>query len=89
MRSFVTAQFRNALAKLPGEVQQQARQAYGTFRQDPSHASLRFKLIGGRGSVWSVRIGLHYRAIGVRDKDTIVWFWIGSHSDYDGLLNRR
>jgi hypothetical protein len=27
-----------------------------------------------------------YRALGVRRDDTIVWFWIGSHADYDKLL---
>jgi hypothetical protein len=33
-----------------------------------------------------VRIGLAYRALGVRDGDDVVWFWIGSHADYDQLL---
>jgi len=34
--------------------------------------------------VWSVRIGRSYRALGKRtDADTIVWYWIGSHEDYN------
>ncbi len=34
-----------------------------------------------------MRVGIHYRALGVRTDDEIVWFWIGSHADYDGLLS--
>jgi len=33
--------------------------------------------------IYSVRIGLHWRAIGVRDPDKVMWFWIGSHKEYD------
>jgi len=25
-------------------------------------------------------------ALGVLDESTIVWFWIGSHADYDRLI---
>jgi hypothetical protein len=32
-----------------------------------------------------VRIGLGYRALGIRTGDEVVWFWIGSHADYDQL----
>jgi hypothetical protein len=36
-----------------------------------------------------VRIGLAYRALGVRDGEEIIWFWIGSHAHYDRLLRER
>jgi hypothetical protein len=37
--------------------------------------------------VYSVRAGIGWRAVGVmKNSDTIVWFWIGSHSEYDKLL---
>jgi hypothetical protein len=36
--------------------------------------------------VFSVRVGLHYRAVALRDQDTLIWFWIGTHADYDHLL---
>jgi hypothetical protein len=36
--------------------------------------------------VYSVRVGLGWRALGVREGDVMVWFWIGSHADYDRLL---
>jgi hypothetical protein len=31
---------------------------------------------------------MDYRALGVREGDEIIWFWIGSHADYDRLLSR-
>jgi hypothetical protein len=44
--------------------------------------------VGGDGHAFqqSVRVGLAYRALGVRDTEEIIWFWIGSHADYDQLL---
>ena len=53
------------------------------LKADPHHPSLHFKKID---QLWSVRVGAHYRALGVDQDDTIVWFWIGSHSDYDKLV---
>jgi hypothetical protein len=54
--------------------------------RDPGHASLRFKQVHSTRQIYSARIGLGYRALGVRDGDTIVWFWIGSHAEYDRLV---
>jgi hypothetical protein len=31
-------------------------------------------------------VGLGYRALGVREGETMVWFWIGSHAEYDRLV---
>jgi hypothetical protein len=31
---------------------------------------------------------MDYRALGVKEGDEIIWFWIGSHADYDRLLSR-
>jgi len=50
-----------------------------------THPSLHFKRIG---DFWSVRVGLAYRALGTASEGAIVWFWIGSHADYDKLLQR-
>jgi len=51
-------------AALPADVRKQARDAYKLFMTNPNHPSLRYKQI--KGAVYSVRIGLHYRALGVR-----------------------
>jgi hypothetical protein len=68
---------------LPSDVQKLADQTYARLKQDPRHPSLHFKKVG---RFWSVRIGAHYRAVAVEAADGLVWFWIGSHADYDRLL---
>jgi hypothetical protein len=33
-------------------------------------------------------VTLGYRAVGVREGGTIIWFWIGPHAEYERLLSR-
>ena len=69
-------------------MQDQARLAYRLFRDNPEHPSLRFKPVHPKRLIYSARVGLGYRALAVRDGDAVIWFWIGSHADYDHLLKR-
>ena len=70
---------------LPEEVREQARIAYRLFSSNPRHPSLQFKRIGLREPMYSVRIGLHYRAVGLLEANLVLWWWIGSHANYDKL----
>ena len=88
MNSHITDKFRKAFAEMPADVQKQARQAYRLFIGNPRHPSLRFKQIHSARPIYSVRIGLDYRAVGIRDEDEIIWFWIGSHAEYDKLIRQ-
>ena len=88
MKSRTTAKFRKAFANLPDSVQKQARQAYRQFQQDTFHPSLRFKQVHPTLPIYSARVSKTYRAVGQRDGDTMVWFWIGSHAEYDKLLSQ-
>lgn len=38
--------------------------------------------------VWSVRVNQNYRALGRPRGNLVVWFWIGTHAEYDQLLKR-
>ena len=87
MTSRTTGRFRKTFRKLPPNVQRQARAAYRLWMRDPSHPSLQFKRVHAREPIYSVRVGLGWRAVGVRNEDTVVWFWIGSHAEYDKLLS--
>ena len=90
MVSRTTARFWRAYRELPADVQRQARAAYQLFRADPRHPSLRFKAVHPTAPVVSVRVGAHHRALGRREPaDTVVWFWIGSHAEYDRLVAAR
>ncbi len=72
--------------RLPTPVQRLADKNYALLKADPHHPSLHFKKVGKRRELWSVRIGEHYRALGSEKPGGIVWFWIGPHAEYDGLL---
>ena len=84
--SRTTRAFRQAFASLPDGVRRQAQRAYRLFRRDPRHPSLRFKKVDEEGNIYSVRVGLGYRALEVMEVPTVVWFWIGSHAECDRLL---
>jgi hypothetical protein len=86
MISHITEKFRKAFAELPADVRDQARQAYRLFVENPHHPGLHFKSIHPTRPIYSVRVGLNYRAVGAREGDEIVWFWIGSHAEYDKLI---
>ncbi len=47
---------------------------------------LRFKKLAGHERIWSVRINDSFRALAERDGDKVVWFWIGSHNEFDKLF---
>lgn len=88
MRSKRTQRFRELLRALPDDIKRQAYSAYRLFKHDPYHPSLHFKRVSQRKPLYSVRIGLSYRALGLREgDDLIVWIWIGSHADYDRLIS--
>ena len=86
MKSRRSKEFHKRFERLPRNVQSQAIAAYRRFKENPYHPSLHFECIDSQESWWSVRIGLHYRAVGVWEGDTIIWFFIGSHEDYNHLL---
>ena len=76
----------DCFARLPEEVRQHARRAYRLWRANPSHPGLRFKPIHGHTDLYSVRVGRGWRALGRLHGETVTWFWIGSHAEYDGLI---
>jgi len=86
MKSRAVATFWAAYDGLPGEVRKIADKQYRLWLGNPSHLSIQFKKVG---RFWSARITDDCRAVGVKDVDTIIWFWIGTHAEYDKLLKRR
>lgn len=88
MNSSVTKEFRKQLDALPTEAREQAERAYALWRLDPYHPGLQFKQVSRRQPIYSVRVGIGYRALGLREGDHVYWFWIGSHAHYDDFLKR-
>ena len=83
MKSATLPSFWENYRSLDFNIRQQARKAYRLWRQNPFHPSLRFKCINRAENIWSVRITLGYRALGILEDDTVTWFWIGNHDSYE------
>ena len=73
--------FWKSFEKLPAPIQKLAREKYTVWQRDPYHASLHFE--ERRNGICVVRIGEHYRALGLREREVIAWFWIGTHEEYN------
>jgi len=90
MKSIQTNRFKKAFAKLPADVQLVAKKNYQLWMVNPFHPSLQFKQIHSKRMIFSLRIGLHYRALASLKKEgTVLWLWIGHHSEYDKFLENK
>ena len=83
MRHFTSSDFWTLYGKLPREIQGLADKSYALLKANPRHPSLQLKRIE---EMWSVRVGRHYRALGIDAPEGIQWIWIGSHADYDAYI---
>ncbi|PDT72073.1 MULTISPECIES: ParE family toxin-like protein [Bradyrhizobium] len=83
MKHAASPRFWKAYAALPANVRKLADANFALLKSDPTHPSLQFKKVG---RFWSARVSLRYRALAVETNDAYVWFWIGSHADYDRLV---
>ncbi len=83
MTHFTSPDFWSLYEQLPENIRRLADKNYELLKADPRHPSLQLKKVG---RYWSVRVGDGYRALAVEAADGLIWFWIGSHADYDRLL---
>ena len=83
MNHHASPEFWQSYRLLPASVQNLADRCFELLKRDSHHPSLHLKKVG---RYWSARVGARYRAVGVESPDGIVWFWIGSHADYNKLI---
>nr|WP_309697989.1 hypothetical protein [Armatimonas sp.] len=86
MTNRTTPRFWEDYNALPKEIRDVADKNFRLLEESPEHPSLQLKRID---ELWSVRAGIRYRALGIDDPEednTILWFWIGSHAEYDKLV---
>jgi hypothetical protein len=70
---------------LPESVRKLVDRSFELLKTDPHHPSLHLKKVG---RYWSVRIGLHHRAVAVEAPGGLLWFWVGGHAEYDQFVGR-
>ena len=87
MRHMTLPRFWRHYRELPKEIQKLADKNFELLKSDPNHRSLHFKKVGKNRQLWSVRVGVSYRALGTEKPDGILWFWIGPHATYHKLLS--
>jgi len=87
MTHFTLPSFWRHYQQLPKQIQSLADKNYALLRNDPFHPSLHFKKVGKKKQLWSARVGDHYRALGLDKSEGVVWFWIGTHAEYEKLLD--
>lgn len=83
MRHHADEEFWKAYGSLSAGVRDQADKSFALLKENPRHPSLHFKKIGRR---WSARVGHGYRALALEIEDGLLWYWIGSHQEYDRLI---
>ncbi len=83
MSHHTTADFWDCFNLLPEAVRRLATANYALLRADARHPSLHFKRVG---RIWSVRVGIGHRALAIDGDGGPIWFWIGSHADYDHIV---
>lgn len=86
MNSQTLPQFWKLYYRLPNDVQRLASKTYRIWQQNPETPGLHFKRVGSTRPVYSIRIGGYYRALGLLHDDTVTWFWIGRHDEYERLI---
>ena len=85
MNHFASPDFWFHYRKLPDDIKDLADKNFRMLKDNPRHPSLRLKKTH---VFYSARIGLHYRALAKERQEGLVWFWIGHHGEYGGLIQR-
>jgi hypothetical protein len=88
VKSQITDDFLNRFQRLPESIREKARKAYRLWRSNPQHPGLHFKRIHVAEPIYAVRVGIDWRVVGLLENDTMTWFWIGSHAEYDQFIKR-
>lgn len=84
-----TWQFKYLYGELPEAIQKLGSKQFVRFVEDPQHPSLRWHKLknNSRGQhhpdSYSISISLQYRAIYFPAGDVNVWYWVGTHVDYN------
>lgn len=93
MKSLRFPSFNKAFDSLPKDIQELATEQFKKWKNDPQSLTIK-PLDVSNGEVVSCQINYRYRALACKVKDkenntTYVWFWAGSHEDYNKLVTKK
>ncbi len=84
MKHLASPYFWENYERLPDEIRDLADRSFDLLKANAQHPSLHLKKVG---KYWSVRIGRKYRALAIEVDEGFLWFWIGTHAEYDKLVS--
>jgi len=88
VKSYLTVKFIKCFKALPERIRKLARKNYKIWKINHLHPSLNFREIKVGTAIYSIRVGIGWRALGILENDNIIWFWIGSHEEYNKLIDK-
>jgi len=95
-RNRTARSFREAFSRLPKRIRDLSREACLEFDRNPDHPSFRHHRLQDnkkgqhKPDSFSVSITMQYRAVYfVGDDGVNVWYWIGTHADFDVFAGRK
>jgi hypothetical protein len=83
VKSKTLPSFWESYRKIPASIKKSAKKSFRLWQESPFHPSLHFKCVNQEERIWSLRITVKYRALGIMERDTVTWFWIGDHDEYE------
>ncbi len=83
MKNYTTPDFWHKYNLLPPHICKLADKNFELLKNNSTHPSLHLKKVA---NYWSVRIGINYRAIAIQINEGLLWFWIGSHNEYNKIV---
>jgi len=89
IRAHTLPSFWKAYRALPEDIRRSSKKAYRLWQKNPFHPSLHFKCVNHQEHIWSLRIALGYRALGIYEADMVTWFWVGDHEAYERLIKGK
>jgi mRNA-degrading endonuclease RelE of RelBE toxin-antitoxin system len=86
LKHFTSPRFWSHYQELPAEIQKLADKNFQILKKNPRHKSLRLKKVG---VFWSTRVGASFRAVAKERSEGLLWFWIGTHDEYELLISSK
>ncbi|MDY6792798.1 MAG: hypothetical protein SWH54_16160 [Thermodesulfobacteriota bacterium] len=86
MNPFTVKSYWKSYKGLPKKIQKDADRKFDLWKKNPFHPSLNFKCVNTEYNIWSVRVTMDYRALAIRNENSVIWYWIGDHNKYEQLL---
>jgi hypothetical protein len=85
MKHQTTRRFWKYFNGLSEDVKRIAEKNFELLKKNPTHPSLHFKKVG---RIWSARVGIRHRALAVKDEEDFIWVWIGTHDEYERMIQK-